>query len=141
MAEKVSYWQFKSDGWVKWTLQFLYKKYQPGKSNKVADALSHCLHLDNEESSDASSEEYDTVSYTTICEDITNAINGENLPTESKQKINNDGENMESIPVMTWVIMFNNIIVVLGKITPEDMLITKHKDVEIGNVIRCVKLF
>ena len=83
----------------------LYIKYLTGKSNKTPDTL---IQSDNEESSDASSKEYETISHATACEDITNVINGDKMPTELKHRTNNEVE-IKKVSDMSEVIVFNNI--------------------------------
>ena len=52
-------------------------KYQIDKTTRAADALSHYSQSEDEESNEASSSEYDTVSYATACEIVRGVINGE----------------------------------------------------------------
>ena len=45
-------------------------KYWPGKSNKAADALSHCAqYYDSGEMDEAKCGEYEIVSYATVCKE------------------------------------------------------------------------
>ena len=92
--------------------------------------MSHHPQLDNEEYSDASSEEYEPVSYATACEDITSVIDGDIFPIESKERINNKEQKQETIPCRSKAIVFNGIIGILSKITPEVMLITQQEDMK-----------
>ena len=71
---------------------------------------------------------------------IRSAINFEKLPIELKEKINDEEENQEGIPVMSEVVVFNNIIGILSMIMSEDMLITQQEDIEISKVMMYVKL-
>ena len=45
-------------------------KYRTGKSNKAVDALSHHSYVPEEMDSNSESEEYETISYTMVCEEL-----------------------------------------------------------------------
>ena len=51
-------------------------KYRSGKSNQAADTLSHHPKTDNENFSDTESDGYKTISYTVICDDLSEVIKG-----------------------------------------------------------------
>ena len=55
-------------------------KYKSGKSIQAADALSHHSVTDDEILSDSESNGYKTLSYTVICNDLSEVIKGENYP-------------------------------------------------------------
>ena len=54
-------------------------KYRSGKSNQAADALSH-RPMTDEILSDTESDGYETISYTVMCDDLSEVIKGENCP-------------------------------------------------------------
>ena len=63
-------------------------KYRMGKSNQAADALSHQPKSSVVMSSDkGSEEEYETISYEVISDDLTEAIDGIKIPIELKNEI------------------------------------------------------
>ena len=63
-------------------------KYRTGKSNQAADALSHCPRSSVDVSSDwGSEEEYETISYEVISDDLTEVIDGIKIPIEHKNEI------------------------------------------------------
>ena len=63
-------------------------KYRTGKSNQAADALSHCPKSSLDMSSDrGSEEEYETISYEVISDDLTELIDGIKIPIELKKEI------------------------------------------------------
>ena len=45
-------------------------KYRIGKSNQAADTLSHCHKSINDNPSENDSEEYETISYVVVCDDL-----------------------------------------------------------------------
>ena len=86
-----------------------------GKSNKVVDALSHCLIVPEEVDSDCKSEEYETISYVIIFEDINDIPKGEEIPIECKQQIQ---VRSKEEPKQNDLELHSNMIQVLGKMTP-----------------------
>ena len=61
-------------------------KYRTGKSNQAADALSHCPKSSLDMSSDrGGEEEYETISYEVISDDLTELIDGIKIPIELKK--------------------------------------------------------
>ena len=52
-------------------------KYRTGKSNQAADTLSHHPKTDNDISSDNDSEEYETISYAVVCDDLCEIVKDE----------------------------------------------------------------
>ena len=61
-------------------------KYRSGKLNQAADALSHHPKTENENFSDSGSDRYETISYTVICNDLSEVIKEEKLPLEIKKQ-------------------------------------------------------
>ena len=74
-------------------------KYRKGKLNKAVDTLSHCHYVLGEMGSDSESEEYETISYAMICEELEEVINGEKLPIECKVAIQKKENNL---PNKNW---------------------------------------
>ena len=63
-------------------------KYRTGKSNQAADTLSHCPKSSVDKSSDrGGEEEYETILYEVISDDLTELIDGIKMPIELKNKI------------------------------------------------------
>ena len=62
-------------------------KYRSGKSNQAADALSHHPVTDNEILSDTESNGCKTISYTVMCDDLSEVIKGEKLPLDLKRAV------------------------------------------------------
>ena len=61
-------------------------KYRSGKSNQAADALSH-RPMTDEILSDTESDGYETISYTVMCDDLSEVIKGEKLPLDLKRAV------------------------------------------------------
>ena len=60
-------------------------KYRTGKLNQATDALSHCPKSSLDMSSDRGSEEseeYKTISYEMVSDDLTELIDGIKIPTK-----------------------------------------------------------
>ena len=113
-------------------------KYRTGKSNQAADALSHCPKSSLDMSSDRGSEEseeYETISYEVISDDLTELIDGIKIPIELKKEIQRsiheepqrESDNIQGTSAM---------VDVLSKVSPEMMRQAQEEDLEIGKV-RC----
>ena len=59
-------------------------KYRMGKLNQAVDALSHQCKSTESSSSDFESEQYQTISYVVVNDDLTNNVNGVKLPIDIK---------------------------------------------------------
>ena len=68
-------------------------KYRTGKLNKTAEALSHHCYVQGEMHSDSDSEEYETSSYTTVCDELEEIADGDKLSIECKVAIQNKQNN------------------------------------------------
>ena len=62
-------------------------KYQTGKLNQEVGTLSHHPLTNYENPSDAESEEYETVLYTVVCDDLTSIIKDIKLPWNVRHRI------------------------------------------------------
>ena len=111
-------------------------KYRTGKLNQTADALSHFPKSSLDMSSDrGSEEEYETISYEVISDDLTELIDGIKIPIELKKEIQRsiheepkrESDNIQGSSTM---------VDVLSKVSPEMMRQAQEEDLEIGKV-RC----
>ena len=75
-------------------------KYRTGKANKAAAALSHCPYVPGEMNSGSDSEKYETILYTTVCEELGDIIDGEELPIACKVAIQE--KNRTSLLKKNW---------------------------------------
>ena len=107
-----------------------------GKSNQAADALSHHPKTSVGKSSDrGSEEEYETISYEVISDDLTEVIDGIKIPIELKNEIQKSiheepkrgSDNIQGTSAM---------VDVLSKVSPEMMRQAQAEDLEISKV-RC----
>ena len=115
-------------------------KYRTGKSNQAADALSHCPQSSLDISNDrGSEEEYETISYEVISNDLTELIDGIKIPIELKKEIQRsiheepkrESDNIQGTSTM---------VDVLSKVSPEMMRQAQGEDLEIGKVRHYVML-
>ena len=111
-----------------------YIKYRIGKSNQAADALSHDPKSSVDMSSDrGSKEEYETISYEVISDDLTEVIEGIKIPIELKNEIQksiHEEPKGESVNIQGTSTMVD----VLSKVSPEMMRQAQEEDLEISKV-------
>ena len=115
-------------------------KYRTGKSNQAADALSYHPKSSLDMSSDRrSEEEYETISYEVISDDLTELIDWIKIPIELKKEIQRsiheepkrESDNIQGTSAM---------VDVLSKVSPEMMRQSQEEDPEIGKVRHYVML-
>ena len=69
-----------SDGLANLHCLILILNTETGKLNIAVDALSHFPYVPGEMDSDSDCEEYGTISYTMVCEELEEIIDGKNSP-------------------------------------------------------------
>ena len=115
-------------------------KYRTGKLNQAADALSHHPKSSLDRSSDrGSEEEYETISYEVISDDLTELIDRIKMPMELKNEIQKsiqeepkgESNNIQGTSAM---------VDVLSKVSPEMMRQAQEEDLEISKVRHYVML-
>ena len=115
-------------------------KCRTGKSNQAADALSCHPKSSLDMSSDrGSKEEYETISYKVISDDLTELIDGIKIPIELKKEIQRsiheepkrENDNIEGTSAM---------VDVLSKVSPEMMRQAQEEDPEISKIRHYVML-
>ena len=111
-------------------------KYRTGKLNQAADALSHHPKSSVDMSSDrGSEEEYETISYGVISDDLTELIDGIKMPIELENEIQKSIH--EELKTESDTIQRTSTMVdVLSKVSPEMKRQDQEEDVEISKV-RC----
>ena len=111
-------------------------KYRTGKSNQAADALSHHPKSSVVMSSDrGSEEEYETISYEVISDDLSEVTDGIKIPIELKNEIQKsiheepkgESDNIQGTSA---------VVDVMSKVSPEMMRQAQEEDLEISKV-RC----
>ena len=113
-------------------------KYRTDKLNQAADTLSCCPKSSLDMSSDRGSEEseeYETISYEVISDDLTELIDGIKIPIELKKEIQrsiHEEPQRESDNIHSTCAMVD----VPSKVSPEMMRQAQEEDLEIGKV-RC----
>ena len=111
-------------------------KYRSGKSNQAADALSH-RPMTDDILSDTESDGYETVSYTVMCDDLSEIIKGEKLPLDLKRAV--QAEISQQAPDSRKINAHSGMVDVLSRVTPSMMKEAQEEDVDISKIIRYVK--
>ena len=115
-------------------------KYRTDKSNQAADALSCCPKSSIDISNDRESkEEYETILYEIVSDDLSDVIDGIKIPIELKNEIQRsihekpelDNDNIQGIGMM---------VDVLSKVSPEMRRQAQEENLEISKVMCYVKL-
>ena len=112
-------------------------KYRSGRLNQAADTLSHHPKPENENLSDCESEEYETISYTVVCDDLSKVIKGEKLPWEIKRAV--QIEINQQAPDSEKISMNSKMVDVLSRVTPSMMKEAQEEDVDISKMMCYVK--
>ena len=109
-------------------------KYRPGKSNKAADTLSCHPYVPEEMDSDSDSEEYETISYAMVCEELEEIIDEEKLPIECKVAIQNKENKLDQQELE----LHSGVTEFLSKVSLSEM-IAQQVDHTIGQIVQWVK--
>ena len=112
-------------------------KYRSGKSNQAADTLSHCPTTDSDILSDTESDEYKTVSYAVMCDDLSEVIKGEKLSLDLKRAVHT--EISQQVPDRGKINVHSEMVDVLSRVTLSMMKEAWEKDIDISKTICCVK--
>ena len=112
-------------------------KYRSGKSNQVADTLSHHPKTKNESFSDCESDGYKTILYAVVCHDLSEVIKGEKLPLEIKRAV--QVEITQQAPESEKISVHSKMVDVLSRVTPSMMKKAQEEDVDISKTMCYVK--
>ena len=85
--------------------------------------------------SNSGSEEYGTISYAGGFEELEEIIDGEKLPIECKVAT----QNKEDKPTQQELELHSNVIKVLSKVSPSEMIEAQQADHTISQVVQWVK--
>ena len=110
-------------------------KYRTGRSNKAADALSHCPNDSEEMDSNPESEEYETILYAIECEELGEILDGEKIPQECKVAI----QDKEDKPAPQELELHYSAIDILSKVSTSEMREAQQADATISEVVWWVK--
>ena len=99
------------------------------------DTLSHHPYVPGEMDNDSEYEEYETISYAMVCEELEETIDGEKLPMEYKVAI----QNKEKKPAQQELELHSSVIEVLSKVSPSEMKEAQQADSTIDEVVQWVK--
>ena len=136
-------------------------KYQTGRSNRAADALSHrpfnpSCNFETEStdsgeveviSYSATSNEVETIPYSVVCEALDQCLNGSKIPEVLKQEAQDISCAVQTIveeedklyeEELKEVVSKINAVSVFGNISPEDMKEEQQKDPILGLVYKYV---
>ena len=114
MWKGVSYRQLKSDGLASLLFFDFDIKYRTGKLNQAADALGCCPKTSNVNSSNSEIEEYKTISYAVVCDDLYEVIKGEKLPLDIKRAV--QAEMTNCLPDSKKISAHSKIVDILSKV-------------------------
>ena len=109
-------------------------KYQTGRSNRAADALSHCPFNpscdDSFTESEADSDECEVISYSSVCEAVDLCLNSTKIPEDLKQGVQDvscaimEEEDMNEDKIICSL----NAVSTFEHITPKQMAEEQQKD-------------
>ena len=109
-------------------------KYRTGRSNRAADALSHCPFNptcdDSFSESEADSDEGEVISYSSVCEAVDLCLNSTKIPKDLKQGVQYiscaimEGEDMSEDKIASSL----NAVSTFKHVTPKQMAEEQQKD-------------
>ena len=104
--------------------------YRTGRTNHVADALSQRPKDPNssDESSDSDSEDYETISYGTVCTLLNQQLKSSKIPHDVKCNVQEIGEQLETLNEIPSIQASVNSVAVFNQISPEIMAQHQHSD-------------
>ena len=105
------------------------------RSNKAADAFRCHPYVPEEMDSDSESDEYETILYTMVCEELEEIIYGEKLPIECKMAV----QNKNNKPAQQELELHSSVIEVLSNLSPSEMKETQEADPTIYQVVQRIK--
>ena len=97
--------------------------YRTGRTNHVADAISQRPKDPNssDESSDSDSDDYETISYGTVCTLLNQQLKSSKIPHDVKCNVQEIGEQLETINEIPSIQASVNSIAIFNQISPEIM--------------------
>ena len=99
------------------------------------DTLSHHPYDSEEVDSNPDSEEYETILYAIECEQLVEILDGEKIPQECKVAI----QDKEDKPAQQELELHSNVIEVLSKVSPSEMIEAQQANPTISQVVQWVK--
>ena len=105
--------------------------------NQAADALSHHRMIYSEILSNTESDGYETISYTVMCDDLSEVIKGEKLPLDLKRAV--QAEISQQVPDSGKINVHSEMVDVLSRVTLSMMKEAQEEDIDISKTIRYVK--
>ena len=115
--------------------------YRTGRTNHVADALSQRPKDPNssDESSDSDSEDYETISYGTVCTLLNQQLESSKIPHDVKCNVQEIGEQLETLNEIPSIQASVNSIAVFNQISPEIMAQHQCSDNQLSSAYQYVE--
>ena len=114
-------------------------KYRTDKLNQAADAVSHRPKTENDNSRDSGSEEYESILYAVVCDDLCEIIMDEKLPLDIIRALEMEMTKQEQLLDSEKIGVHSEMEDILSKITPGMMKEAYVEDVDISKTISEVK--
>ena len=114
-------------------------KYRSGKSNQAADALSNHPTTDSEILSDTEGDEYKTILYAVMCDDLSEVIKGEKLPLDLKRAVQT--EISQHAPDSGKINLHSKMLDILSRVTLRMLKEAQEEDVDISKTIMLCQIW
>ena len=85
---------------------------------------------DSEILTNAQSDEYETISYAVMCDDLSEVIKGEKLPLDLKRAVQT--EISQQVPDSGKINVYSEMVDVLSRVTPSMMKEAQEEDIDIS---------
>ena len=113
-------------------------KYRTGRTNKVADALSRRPHPGSDSESDSEDEDWQVISYSTVCDMLNYHLGSTKLPRDVKLQVQSIAEELEEINTDP-VIAHSSAVNIFPQISPAEMSQQQQKDNQLSLVYSMVQ--
>ena len=101
--------------------------------------MNHHRRTVDNNSSYNNSEENRTISYTVVCNDLSEIIKAEKLPLDVKRAIQHDITKQKQLPEKEKINVSSKMVDILNKVSPGRMKEAQEEDIDISNTIYYVK--
>ena len=112
-------------------------KYRTGKLNQAADTLSCCPKTNSDIFSDNESDEYETILYAVVCDDLCDMIEGEKSPLDIKRTVQEEMKNW--LPESEKISAHSKMVDILSKVPPGIMKVGQEEAINISKTIYYVR--
>ena len=101
--------------------------------------MSHCSKTNNDNSSGIDSKEYETISYTVVCDDLCDIIKHKNIPLDSKRAVKTEMTKQEQLPDSEKISAHSKMVDIPRKVISGMMKEAQEEDSNISKTIHYVK--